>query len=244
MTESMAPARMVAVMRGAIATDDPKTQPAYSLTEAAHSLRLSPGTLRSWFLGRPYPAADGIRTSSAILQPARRQPPLLSFWNLVEAHVLRALRTEHGVSVPSLRKAIRYAERELGIDKLLLRQDLQTDAGRMFLRRYGKLIDLSNSGQLAMESVLQAHLRRVEWNADALPIRLYPFLTAEATGDARPIAIDPTIAFGRPVVQRVGVSTRTIADRLDAGESPTEIGVDYGLTTAEIEQAVLYEHAA
>lgn len=230
--------------RGVTAPHDPRTQPAYTLTEAAHALRLAPGTLRSWFLGRPYPAADGVRTSSPILRPARREPPLLSFWNLVEAHVLRALRTDHGVSVPNLRKAVAYAEKELGIDQLLLRRDLQTDAGRIFLKRYGKLIDLSNSGQLAMQTVLQAHLRRVEWNDDDLPTRLYPFVTADSIVDDRPIAIDPAVQFGRPVIFRVGVSTHTIAERLDAGESVDALAADYKLRPSEIEQAVLYEHAA
>jgi hypothetical protein len=43
---------------------------------------------------------------------------MLSFWNLIEAHVLRALRTEHAVSVKALRKALDYAEKELGIERL------------------------------------------------------------------------------------------------------------------------------
>ena len=38
---------------------DTSIQPAYSLTEAAHYLRLSPGTLRSWMVGRPYSTNDG-----------------------------------------------------------------------------------------------------------------------------------------------------------------------------------------
>lgn len=229
---------------GALAAIDVRTQPAYSLAEAAHYLRLSPATLRSWVVGRPYPTSAGPRTSQPLLQAARKQPTLLSFWNLVEAHVIRALRTEHGVSVPDLRKALRYAEKELGIENLLLSKDLMTDAGRLFLERYGQLIDLSNSGQLAMRRLLQAHLKRVEWDTRRLPIRLYPFLSADAVAEDRPITIDPQVAFGRPVVQRVGVSTRVIAERLDAGESVPDIAIDYDLSESEVEQAVLYEHAA
>ncbi|HEY3114725.1 MAG TPA: DUF433 domain-containing protein [Gemmatimonadaceae bacterium] len=132
----------------------------------------------------------------------------------------------------------------LGIENLLLSKDLMTDAGRLFLERYGQLIDLSNSGQLAMRRLLQAHLKRVEWDTRRLPIRLYPFLSADAVAEDRPITIDPQVAFGRPVVQRVGVSTRVIAERLDAGESVPDIAIDYDLSESEVEQAVLYEHAA
>jgi uncharacterized protein (DUF433 family) len=228
----------------ATANVDARIQPAYSLSEAAHYLRLSSGTLRSWMIGRPYPTTEGPRTFAPLLQPARKSPPTLSFWNLIEAHVLRALRTEHGVPVPAVRKALRYAEKELGIEKLLLRRDLMTDAGRIFLERYGELIDLSNSGQLAMRRVLETHLKRVDWDARSLPARLYPFLSSDAAAEDRPIAIDPTIAFGRPVVKRLGVSTEAIAGRLDAGESVADIAADYDLTESEVEQAVLYERAA
>lgn len=229
---------------GAVATNDPRTQPAYSLTEAARYLRLPSGTLRAWIVGRPYPTSIGQKTSPAIVQPAQKQPPALSFWNLVEAHVLRALRTEHGVSAPDLRKALRFAEDELGIDRLLLRKDLLTDAGRIFLERYGQLVDLSNSGQLALRHALEAHLKRVEWDARRLPVRLYPFLSPDVALQDRPIAIDPRVAFGRPVVQRAGVSTRAIAERLDAGETVSDVARDYGLSDVEVEQAVLYERAA
>lgn len=223
-------------------TNDPRIQPAYSLAEAARYLRVSPGTLRAWVVG--YPSAVGGRITPPLLTAAQKQPVLLSFWNLVEAHVLRALRTEHGVSVPSLRKALRYAETELGIERLLLSKDLLTDAGRVFVERYGELIDLSNSGQLAMRRLLEAHVKRVERDARSLPVRLYPFASADAWFEDRPVAIDPQVAFGRPVVRRMGISTRAIADRLDAGESVVELAKDYGLSSEEVEQAALYEHAA
>lgn len=75
-------------------------------------------------------------------------------------------------------------------------------------------------------------------------MRLYPFVSVDGAGDARPIAIDPNVAFGRPVVQRAGVSTRATAERLDAGESVTDLAADYDLTAAEVEQAAVYERAA
>jgi uncharacterized protein (DUF433 family) len=214
------------------------------VTEAARFLRLSPGTLRAWVAGRPYSTSAGKRQSTRLIQPAQARPPLLSFWNLVEAHVLRALRTEHGVSIPDLRKALRYAENELGIEHLLLSRDLQTEAGRLFLERYGQLIDLSNSGQLAMQKMLDAHLRRVERDPQRLPARLYPFLTGGESDSEWPIAIDPQVAFGRPVVRSAGVSTQAIVQRLDAGETVGEIAADYRMTPAEVEQAALYERAA
>lgn len=217
---------------------------AYTVAEAARYLRLPTATLRSWVLGRQYPTADGQGQFAPLIRLASRRPPLLSFANLVEAHVLRSLRTEHGVSIKAVRKALAYAEKELQIDRLLLRSELRTHAGRIFLERYGALIELTASGQLAMQRMFEAHLRRIEWDASRLPVRLYPFLSAAAPSDERPIVIDPRIAFGRPVVMRKGVSTATIAGRIDAGESVDEVAADYDLGTPEVEQAVLYERAA
>jgi len=221
-----------------------RSQPAYPLAEAARYLKVAPATLRSWVLGRQYPKADGVARFQPLVHPPTKQPPILSFWNLIDAHVLRSLRTDHGVSIKELRQAIGYAERELNVDNLLRSKELRTQGGELLLDRYGKLISLSASGQLAMRQLLDEHLKRVDWDEWQFPVRLYPFLATETAGAGRPIAIDPTISFGRPIVVRKGISTGAIADRIDAGESVAELATDYGLEQSEIEQAVLYERAA
>jgi uncharacterized protein (DUF433 family) len=223
---------------------DPRNVAAYTVAEAARYLKLPIATLRSWVAGRAYPRGEGVARFQPLIRPAKSPPPLLSFSNLVEAHVLRSLRTEHGVSLDDVRQAIRYAERHLHVERLLLSKQLSTDAGRLFLDRYGQLINLSASGQLAMRKVFDEHLRRIEWGDLPFPIRLYPFVSSSAETADKPIAIDPAIAFGRPIVARKAVSTQAITDRIDAGESPRELAEDYGLEVAEIEQAVLYERAA
>ena len=217
---------------------------AYSVAQAAHYLRLPAATLRSWAIGRDYSTTDGKVTFSPLIRPASTNPTMLSFSNLIEAHVLRSLRTEHGVSVKALRRALEFAEQRLGIDRLLLREELRAEGGRVFIDRYGELIDLSASGQLAMRKLLEAHLKRVEWDVDRFPMRLYPFVSGAAPNDERPIAIDPLIAFGRPVLLRRSISTAAIAERIDAGESVTDLAADYEVGPADIELAALYERAA
>lgn len=222
---------------------DIRHQGAYSLAEAARYLKLPQATLRAWSVGRDYPVVEGQNRFKALIKPAQVKPPLLSFFNLIEAHVLRALRTEHGVSIKALRDSIAWAERTLKIDRLLLREDLRTHGGRVLLDHYGHLIELSASGQIAIRKALEDHLARVEWDEWKFPVRLYPYPTAALDG-RRPIAIDAHIAFGRPVLVSQGVSTHTIAERLDAGESVDDLAADYDVTRADIEQAALYERAA
>jgi uncharacterized protein (DUF433 family) len=143
----------------------------------------------------------------------------------------------------AVRQALAYAERELRIEHLLLREELRTSGGELFLDRYGELVNLSASGQLAARMLFEAHLARVEWGRMRSAIRLYPFLFGEAVGE-KPIIIDPTIAFGRPVVGGAFVSTRTILERIDAGESVKDVAADYELTVQAVEEAVLFERAA
>jgi uncharacterized protein (DUF433 family) len=222
---------------------DSRNEPAYSITEAGRYLRLSPATLRSWFLGRPYRTADGLSQFAPILKLAKNDPATLSFFSLIEAHVLRSLRTEHGVPLAAVRQALAYAQDRLKIYQLLLREELRTAGGQLFLDRYGELISLSASGQLAMRKAFEAHLKHVEWGRLHFPVRLYPFLISESA-DAKSIVIDPQISFGRPVVSKSFVSTRSIVDRIDAGEKVEDVARDYDLTTEEVEEAVVYERAA
>lgn len=224
--------------------NDIRNKPAYTLSEAARYVKVAPATLRSWVVGRAYPKADGVAQFRPLIRPATKQPASLSFWNLIEAHVLRSLRTEHGVSMEALRKALHYAEKQLKIERLLLSPELRTDAGKLLLERYGQLIELSASGQIAMRHLFNEHLARVEWDQWKFPVRLYPFSCGSVITDNRPIAIDPQISFGRPVIVSRGISTGAIAERIDAGETAAELADDYGLSEREIEEAVLYEHAA
>jgi uncharacterized protein (DUF433 family) len=232
---------MSASQRNSAAND--RDVAAYTLAEAAHYLRLPAATLRSWVLGRQYPTAEGSGQFPALIRPASRRPPLLSL-EPDRGACARSLRSEHGVSVKALRGALGYAQKELRIDRLLLRPELRTHAGKVFLDRYGELIDLTASGQLAMRRMLEEHLERVEWDSSRLPKRLYPFLSAAAPSDDRPIVIDPRIAFGRPVVARKAITTSAIIERIDAGETLKDIAADYDLGPMEIEQAILYERAA
>ena len=222
---------------------DLRDQAAYGLAEAARYLKVPAPTLRSWVAGRAYPKAKGVGHFRPLIHPPQKQPPVLSFWNLIEAHVLRSLRTEHGVSLKAVREAVDYAEKAERIERLFLSKELRTHAGKLFLDKYGQLIDLPASGQMAMRLVFDEHLKRVEWHEWKFPVRLYPFVSAD-TPAVRTIAIDPNIAFGRPVVARAGISTGAIADRIDAREPASEVAADYDLTVEEVEQAVLYERAA
>lgn len=223
---------------------DPRELPAYSIADTARFLDVPPATIRSWVAGRKYPVQDGLGSFERIITPDDPTGKRLSFYNLVEAHVLRALRTTHGLQLRHIRPAIAYAEQSLGIHRLLLSQELYTLGGDLFIEHLGHLISLSRSGQIYVKELLRAYLRRVERDTHAIPIRLYPFLNLGAAPDTRHVVIDPLVSFGRPTVSGSGILTAVLVQRIDAGESMQALAEDYGLDEEQINAAVLFERAA
>jgi uncharacterized protein (DUF433 family) len=219
--------------------DDLRTRPRYSVAAAARYIPgLSTSTLRSWVLGRTYPAEGVTRFFEPLIPLAEGR---LSFVNLVEAHVLLALRKQHQLKIRAVRVALDYAQRELRLDHLLARRELLVAPGNLFLDRFGELINLSKAGQLALRSVLEAHLQRVSFDDQGRPIRLFPFLPLG--DDRREIAIDPRLAFGRPLLIERGVTVEALVDRVNAGESVHAIAEDYGLEETTVERAITYAAA-
>jgi uncharacterized protein (DUF433 family) len=220
---------------------DLRELPAYLIMEAAHYLVIPKSTVRSWVVGYPYTTQKGRKTFRPIIVPASKAPLLLSFINLVEIHILDAIRRKHKVSLEKVRKAIDYLKREFPSKHPLADQQFETDGVNLFVEKYGQLIGISQDGQLAMKELLRAHLCRVERDMAGIPVKLYPFTTTSIQSEPKLIVIDPRIAFGQPVIAGTGIRTATIAERYKAGESIGELADDYDLQPFQIEEAIRCE---
>lgn len=224
-------------------SNDPREMPAYSIGEAAHYLRIPVATLRSWVRGRYYPTGRGRRFFKPLIELPAPDLASLSFINLVEAHILDAIRREHDIPLPKVRAALDYVNRHFRVSHPLADHKFQTDGVDLFLSRFEKLIAVSQAGQLAMKEMLAAHLRRVERNAAGLAIRLYPFTRKRLLDEPKIIVIDPYVSFGRPAIARRGIATSIVAERYKAGESIDELAQDYDCERGHVEEAVRVELA-
>jgi uncharacterized protein (DUF433 family) len=222
---------------------DPRELPAYSISESAHYLRLPRSTLRAWVAGQAYRTNGRARLFKPIIALPDKHAALLSFINLVEAHVLDALRREHEVPLQKVRKAILYVSQHLHSHHPLAEQRFETDGVDLFIQQYGELVNISHSGQLAMRKFLEAYLRRVEWDETGVVARLYPFTRKRAPDEPKVIVIDPRISFGRPVLVGSGIPTAVIAERYKAGESIDQLADDYDRKRLDIEEAIRCELA-
>lgn len=222
-------------------SSDVRYRPAYTVAEAARYLKMPASTLRTWVLGR-----KNAKPLISLDDPRRQY---LSFVNLVESHVLAAIRRKHEVQLPKVRRALGYVESEFGIDRPLIHQEFQTDGLDLFVERYGEMINASREGQRAIREIVCVYLQRIEWDGRGLPIRLYPFTRTRDTQesprhDPSLIVFEPEVSFGRPVIKGTGIPVEEIVSRFQAGDSFDDIVGDFRVNKLAVEEALRYQPAA
>jgi uncharacterized protein (DUF433 family) len=221
---------------------DPRDLPTYGIPEAAHYLRIPTSTLRSWILGQDYTTSSGKQRFEPLIALADPENKLLSFRNLAEAHVLRALRHRHDVKMIKIRSALDYIARKMGSKHPLISQDFETNGVGLFVTQYGLLLDASAQGQYVMREIIEQHLKRLERDESDV-IRLYPFTRPRLDEDnPKTVCIDPRIGFGRLIVASIGVPTTSLNERFSAGESIEHLAEDYGCEKADVEEAIRCEN--
>ncbi len=222
----------------------PADVPSYSAAEAARILDLPLSTVRNWSFGQSGKLQGGQRRRfPAAIPAADVRNRLLSFANLCELHVLSAIRREHRVSLPTVRKSLDYVRRRLGSDRPLLEREFLTNGVSLFVEHASELVNVSSEGQTALRGEFERALARIERDRRGRPVRLFPFSRSRAAGGEQPqvVAVDPTIAFGRPMLAKAGVKTEVIASRFNAGDEPADMAEDYGVSEQDILEALRYE---
>ena len=218
---------------------DPRDLPAYGIREAAHLLRLPVATLKSWVCGRRYATTTGDKFFKPVIELPDRNEPVLSFLNLVEAHVLSAFRRDHDIKLSRIRAALKYVQNHFQWKHPLIDQRFETDGVTLFVEKLGSLVDASAGGQIVMETI-RPYFRRLEFKNDAV-VRFYPFTRGRIDDSPKWILVDPRISYGRPSLVRSRVPVSIIAERFDAGESIEELATDYACERLEIEQGLRCE---
>jgi uncharacterized protein (DUF433 family) len=238
---------------------DPRELPVYGPREAAACLNVPGSRLLRWSSGpRPVLTVDESQRG-------------LSFFNLLEAFVLDELRRRSRFSLQELRHVIaelraeypqvRYplAQVEVSVPKEAPPHEyrivsasgarfekVQKLARRaeLFTRVEGApLVNVSGRGRnLVLNEVLQDFLKRVEKRPEEGIVRLYPFITKDRNPEGpRTIAVDPIVAFGKPVISGTGIPTAAVYQLFNAGDGIREIAEEYDRDPSEIEAAIRYE---
>jgi uncharacterized protein (DUF433 family) len=220
---------------------DPREMPAYGTREAANYLRIPPATLKSWVLGRDYKTNAGTQRFQPVIALPDPALPLLSFYNLAEAHMLSAFRRDYGINLENIRRAMDFVSERFGHAHPLIDQDFATDGARLFIQHLGKTLDASADGEIVFN--FYAYLKRLD-RVNNVVTRLWPFTRSMVTADSpRSVFIDPRISFGRPSLINCNVPTAEIAERFTAGETVEALAADYGCDAVDINEGLRCELA-
>ncbi|MCY7406322.1 MAG: DUF433 domain-containing protein [Alkalinema sp. CAN_BIN05] len=220
---------------------DPREIPTYAISEAARYLRIPAGTVRSWVAGRRYKTSQGLQYFEPLITTPVQKPRLLSFTNLIEVHVLRAIRKNHQIQLDKVRSALDYIESQLQVSHPLAHSEFRTDGVDLFTDRYGTLINASKSGHTLLRDAHNAHLERIQPDDSGLALKLYPFTRSQTTNSPRLVVIDPRLAFGRLVIAGTGIPTNIVAERYKAGDSMADLADDYNCRQEVIEEVIRCE---
>src|SRR5262245_7289570 len=213
----------------------------YGFVEAATLLRVPASTLRSWTVGQDYRVSGGKRRFMPPI-PIERKQRLLTFYNLVEAFVLSSMRRDFNVELPVVRTAVDFVREQLDAPRPLLTEDFYTDGVSLLVEKWGKLVDASKHGQVAMREVVSASLQRIERDEAGLAARLYPW--RKDVDEERVIELDPRRALGRAVVIGTGISIDVLRARFRAGDTVKRLARDYRVDERKVATVVEWDAKA
>ena len=154
--------------------------------------------------------------------------------------MLAAIRRQYSIPLPKVRKALDYLRRTFKTSRPLSDEQFATDGVNLFVERFGKLIGVSEEGQIHLREVILDSLKYVRFDPKGIAsiLVLFPAHGVSAKGD---IVIDPRLSFGRPVLDGVGVRTSVLVERFRAGESIEQLAREYSAAPEAIQNAIRCE---
>lgn len=191
--------------------------PRYTIAEAALHVQVAPKTIR-YALGRG--DMPGVISSPA---------GGLSFANLLELHVVRALRRQ-GLSLQNIRLAVAHMYSQ-GMLHPLLNPTLRHDGRSLFYEVLAQVINASKHGQGELRELIEAHLAAIEWSQES--VRLYPSWAPQ-----RIVSLDPAIAGGAPVLHGTRLNIPFLVRRHEAGASFADLAKEYHVGRAPLQHAI------
>lgn len=214
---------------------------AYSLTEAGRLLGVSPATIRRWLFGYSYDHHGPLTEQEPLWRPQyglEQDEPLLGFRDLIEARIVRGLRSLK-IGLPTIRECLRRAREIVEDDHPFSTRRFKTDGKRIFLEEIdgleeGVLIDLKQL-QHAFRRVVEPSFIDLDFDADAAS--RWWLLSKKRT-----IVLDPARSFGQPIVAESGVPTLRLAQALEAEGSIARVAQLFELKPAIVRDALTFEH--
>lgn len=205
----------------------------YALPEAARLLRTPSVTLRHWFSGTGADRGHILRSDYHRTEGRY----VLSFLDLIDALTVLTLR-EMGFSLQLLRRAAQVLRREIHPSHPFAHSRLARLGRQLLLETADELGAAELREVLSRQEVFAKGLEPVLRHVDYEGIQNLASRWAIREG----IVIDPSVCFGKPVVQGTGVATYVLARSFDANEGDAAVvAAFYGVSAQQVERAVEFE---
>jgi uncharacterized protein (DUF433 family) len=162
----------------------------------------------------------------------------VSFRDLIELRFVKTFR-DAGLSLQTIRQCFGRAVEIVHDARPFSTRRFRTDGRTIFFEitdavREGELVDLKRR-QNVFHRIVEPSLHDLEFDADVLA-RWFPLGISRKS-----IVIDPSRAFGRPLVNDGGVPTRTIVRAVAVEGSPERVAKLYELPLPAVRDAVSFE---
>ncbi|SIT42009.1 conserved hypothetical protein [Paraburkholderia ribeironis] len=216
----------------------------YTFHEAAQLTKIPLRDLRRWLDGYSYRDKKHIPVSVAPLWETELADDSLdgiSFHDLLEVRFVHAFR-KHGVSLQAIRLASQRARELFETDYPFTSRQFRTDGRTIFtsaMEETGEteLLDLVKQ-QYAFRKIIEPSLYRgIEFGEDQVAARWYPSSRSKA------IVLDPSIAFGKPIVTNGAVRTSILYDAFIAEGNKNFVAKLYEVPVAAVDAAVAFEES-
>jgi uncharacterized protein (DUF433 family) len=214
--------------------DDRRWFGVFNVSEAAKYLGVPESTMHNW--ARSKGDAEPLITAERD-EGHHTSVPFIGF---AEAFSLTALRRA-GVSMQRIRPAVEALKQEIGLEHALASRNLATDGVEVLYRYAGDDPDhtVVRSKQRQFRKTVEDYLRAVHYGTDDLADRLWLPIYGE-----KKVFVDPTKAFGRPLLKAGQARVEDIADRFAAGDSIKALAEDFRVSAEQVEHIIRVEAQA
>lgn len=198
-------------------------------------------TIGRWLRGYDYRVAKVRHHSEPLWRPDYPSTPgdvtELSFRDLIELRFVKAFR-DLGLSLQTIRECFARAVEAVQDERPFSTQRFRTDGKTIFLEitsdlKEGELLDLKRRQQ-AFHRIVAPSLRDLEFDAGVVA-RWFPL------GAGKNVVIDPTRAFGRPIIPESGTSTETLQQAVEAEGSAERVARLYEVPLAAVRDALAFQ---
>ena len=215
----------------------------YTFQEASRLVNTSPQELRRWLKGYTHKAPDSGKQMNITplweTELAKSEVEGISFHDLLEVRFVQAFR-KYGVSLQTIWVASEQAREMFNHPYPFTCKRFQTDGQTIFasaIEETGEeqLLDLIKK-QFAFSKIIEPSLYGgIEFGNDELASHWYPVTRSKV------IVLDPTIAFGKPIVTHESIRTSTLYDAFNAEKNKQYVAKLYEVSVNAVEAAIRFE---